>query len=125
MRKTRTRRGVVVAAALAAVLGIATYAFTASNTVPATSAGQGSATISGYNVSNVVYNLNATNPSQLDSVSFSLSPQARNPAATTVQVQLVTGGSWTSCSVASGTWTCAPSGGVAVSAANELNVVAK
>jgi hypothetical protein len=125
MRKARSRRGLVVAAAAAAVIGVATYAFTASNSVPATSAGQGSATISGYNVGSVVYNLNATNPSQLDSVSFTLTPQAGNPAATTVQVQLVTGGAWTSCTVASGTWTCAPSGGVAVSAANELNVVAK
>jgi archaellin len=125
MRKTRSRRGVVVAAVAAAVIGVATYAFTASNSVPATSAGQGSATISGYNVGSVAYNLNASNPSQLDSVSFTLTPQAGNPAATTVQVQLVTGGSWTSCTVASGTWTCAPSGGVAVSAANELNVVAK
>jgi hypothetical protein len=44
--------------ALAAVLGVGAYAFTASNTVPAQSAGGGQAIVSGYTESGVSYSWN-------------------------------------------------------------------
>ena len=102
------------------VLAGSAYAFAAANTVPATQAGDGSGTISGYTVTNVAYNLNSSNPSLLDSVDFTLSA-----AATNVQIKLVSAGStWYACTVVSGNnWTCDTTGATVVSL-DELRVVA-
>jgi hypothetical protein len=106
---------------LAGVLASAAYAFTASNTVPGTTAGQGSQAISGYTASSVAYNLNATTPSNIDSVAFTLSPAA----AATVKIQVVSGGSWYSCTNTAGSVSCATTSPQAtVSAADNLTVLA-
>lgn len=106
---------------LAGVLASAAYAFTASNTVPGTTAGEGSSAISGYTASSVAYGLNASNPSNIDSVSFTLSPAA----AATVKIQLVSGGSWYDCSNSGGSVSCGTTSPQAtVSAANNLTVLA-
>ena len=103
------------------VFATATFAFAASNTVPASYAGEGSSVTSGYTVSSVVYNLNAATPSNIDSVTFTL-----NASATTVKVRLVTTGSYYACTNTSGNnWSCnttSPQGTVA--AADEFRVVA-
>ncbi|PWB72171.1 MAG: hypothetical protein C3F07_12430 [Anaerolineales bacterium] len=103
------------------VVMLATYAFAASNTVPATYAGEGASVTSGYTVTDVVYTLNATNPSNIDSVTFTL-----NAPATTVKARLVTTGSYYACSNTSGTtWNCSTtSPQVTVAAANELRIIA-
>jgi hypothetical protein len=110
---------VVVIVAL--VFATAAFAFAASNTVPASYAGEGASTTSGYTVSNVAYNLNATTASNIDSVTFTL-----NAAATTVKVRLVTTGSYYSCTNTSGfNWSCATTSPQAtVAAADEFRVVA-
>jgi hypothetical protein len=97
------------------------FAFAASNTMPAPSfAGEGSTVTSGYTVTNVVYTLNATNPSNIDSVKFDL-----DNAATTVKVQLVSTGSYYTCTVAGSTWTCATTAPqVTVAAADQLHIIA-
>ena len=102
------------------VLAASAYAFAAANTVPDTQAGDGSGTISGYTVSNIVYNLNSSDPSALDSVDFTLSAAAAN-----AQIKLVSAGStWYTCTVVLGNdWTCATSGATVVSM-DELRVVA-
>ena len=102
------------------VLAASAYAFAASNTVPATQAGSGSGTISGYTVSNIAYNLNSSDPSQLDSVDFTLSAAAVN-----VSIKLVAAGSiWYDCTVVTGNdWTCDTTG-ASVSAMDQLTVVA-
>ena len=105
------------------ILAAASYAFAAANVVPETGAGDGSGTISGYTVSNIHYNLNATNPANIDSVEFTLAPTAGAGAPASVQVQLNGGGTWFSCSLAAGTWTCNLSGVTALNATN-LRVVA-
>jgi hypothetical protein len=118
---SRKRRGRLLATlVVAGVLATATYAFTASNTVPASKAGDGSGAISGYTVSSVAYTLNATNPSNLDSVGFTL-----DAAASVVKIKLVASGStWYSCTGGAGnTWTCATTG-AAVAPADQLQVVA-
>lgn len=120
-RPSRKRRGRLLATlVVAGVLATATYAFTASNTVPASRAGDGSGAISGYTVSAVEYTLNATNPSNLDSVEFTL-----DAAASVARIKLVSSGStWYSCTNPSGNdWTCATTG-AAVAPANQLQVVA-
>ncbi len=107
---------------LIVVVGVAAYAFAAANTVPNTRAGAGSGTVSGYTVSNVVYNLNNTDPTLLDSVNFTL-----DAAATTVKIRLVSSSStWYSCTVVSGNnWTCdTTSPAQPVSTMDQLEVVA-
>ena len=102
------------------VLAVSAYAFAAANTVPATKAGDGSGAISGYTVSNVAYNLNAADPTAVDSVDFTLSA-----AATQAQIKLVaTGSTWYTCSIVTGNdWTCDTSGAT-VGSMDELKVVA-
>ncbi|MCU1485968.1 MAG: hypothetical protein JWN67_2714 [Actinomycetia bacterium] len=59
---------------VAGAIGLAAFAFTASNTVPATTVGAGSGTVSGYTVSNVHYTLNTTAPVNIDSLTFTVAP---------------------------------------------------
>ncbi|HEV7132334.1 MAG TPA: hypothetical protein VGN27_01220 [Gaiellaceae bacterium] len=120
-RKRLGRRALVATCSLVALLSVAGYAYTASNTVPNATLGQGSNTISGYTVSSVAYNLNAGNPSNLDSVSFTISPAA----ATSVKVQLAPAGTWYSCTNTTGSVSCATTSPQATAAAaTALNVVA-
>ena len=76
MNRINGRSRIIGILVVAAALATGAYAFTATNTVPASSAGSGSGTISGYTVSNVAYQLNATTPSDIDSVTFTLSAAA-------------------------------------------------
>lgn len=107
---------------VATMLAVSAYAFAAANTVPTTKAGDGAGTISGYTVSNVVYNLNASDPSLLDSVDLTL-----DAAAVNVTIKLVAAGStWYDCTVVSGNnWTCDTSSPAqTVASMDELEVVA-
>ncbi len=101
-------------------ISVASYAFAAANTVPATKAGDGSGAVSGYTITSVEYTLNGTDPSTLDSVSFDV-----GAAAAQVEVQLVaTTGSWYSCTLGTGTvWSCTTTG-LDVSTIDQLRVVA-
>jgi hypothetical protein len=104
---SRLRLIVVTVGALA--LGAGVYAYAASNTVPSTTAGAGSGTISGYTVSNVAYGLNATTPTNLDQVT----------------AQLASAGTWYSCANTAGSVTCnTTSPQATVAAATQLTVVA-
>lgn len=111
---------------LVLVFATAAFAFAATNTMPAvTAAGEGSRVISGYTVANVNYNLNATTPSNIDSVTFTLAPAA--PTTSTVMIGLVTGGEIYDCTSADGTnWSCDTTVGTqaTVAASNELRVIA-
>ena len=107
--------------AIAAALGTGVYAFTATNTVPSSNAGSGSGTISGYTVSAVAYTLNATTPTNIDSMTFTL-----DASATTVKAKIVSGSStYTSCSVSGGVnVTCDFSPDIAITTADQLSVIA-
>jgi hypothetical protein len=103
------------------VLSLATvaFAFAATNNVPSGYYGDGSGSISGYNVTNIVYTPDASDPVNIATVAFTL-----NAAATTVQVRLTTGGALFACANVSGNdWSC-PIGTVTVQAATKLEVIA-
>lgn len=101
------------------VFATSAFAFAASNTVNVTYAGEGASVTSGYTVTNVVYNLNATTASNIDSTTFTL-----NAAAATVKVRLITTGSYYSCTNTSGfNWSC-NTPAATVAAADEFRVVA-
>ena len=95
----RVRRRMVLVVALAAALALATYAFTASNTVPGTKAGKGEGAITGYTVSGVAYTLSTTNAANIDSVAFTLSASATTVKAKVVQSSTT----YTDCTVTGGT----------------------
>lgn len=120
----RVRTIVAIAAAL--IVAVTAYGFAASNSVPATNAGDGQSTISGYTVSNVTYTLNSTNPDQLDSVSMSITADNGGTAPTTVKVQLVNGGTWYAAAAGTGnTWSVDLSAAnVTAASVNNLRVVA-
>ena len=85
------------------VLSMAIYAFAAANTVPASSAGDGSGAISGYTVSAIHYNLNATNPGNIDSVTFTLSTAPVSGGTTKITLD---GTNWYSCTNVTTAITC-------------------
>ena len=102
-------------------IATAVYSFAASNTVPNTYLGEVAGTISGYEVSNITYVLNSSNPSNLDEVQFTL-----DHAASTVKIKLVAAGSdFYDCSLNTGTWECPTTSPQAtVVSADELRVIA-
>ena len=86
LKKISSARFLVGLVASLAIAGGA-YAFTASNTVPTSNVGAGSGTVSGYTVTNLHYGLNATNPVNLDSLSFTVSPVIPSTSSGKVIVQ--------------------------------------
>ena len=110
--------------ALVLILAGATYAFAAANTVPASKAGDGNGGITGYTVSAIHYNLNASTPSNIDSVTFTLN--LAPVAGSTIKIKLVAAGStWYSCTNAGTVVTCNNGStlGVSVLSTDNLQVV--
>jgi hypothetical protein len=85
MKKVTSLRFLVGVVASFAIAGGA-YAFTASNTVPTSNVGAGSGTVSGYTVTNVHYSLNATTPTNIDSLTFNVSPSIPSTGSGKVSV---------------------------------------
>lgn len=107
---------------LTVAVGGGVYAYTASNTVSASQAGDGSGAITGFVVSSVKYNLNTSNPSNIDSVTFSL--DSSPTAGSTLKAQLAPAGSWYTCTNVSTAVTCTVTSPQAtVAAATNLRVV--
>ena len=119
--KATAARRVLISVMVAAIGVSASYAFTASNTVPATKAGDGSNTITGFAVSAVHYALDAANPDLIDSVAFTL--DTAPVAGSTVKAQLVTAGTWYSCTMTGANASC-DTADAPVTPTNNLRVVA-
>lgn len=112
----------VTAAALAVAVLTGTYASTASNTVPASQAGDGSGAITGYVVSSVKYNLNSSSPNNIDTVTFNL--DSTPVAGSTLKAQLASAGTWYTCTNSGAAVTCnVTSPQATVQAATNLRVV--
>ncbi len=119
---------------LALILGVSSYGFAASNSVPAQSAaGDGRGTISGYTITNVTYTQD--NAGNITNASFRVAPtQSTAGQAKTVSVKLIsTATTYQSCTLSNVTdaggaiiakdASCAISG-VTAEAADELRVIA-
>lgn len=121
IRNLKSRRR-LAALAVFAIVALSAFGFAAANTVPASKAGDGAGAITGYAVSNVHYNLNATDPRNIDSVTFHLDSA---PAATsTIKITLTSGGSVYTCSVSQDPLCATTSPQATVLAADQLRVVA-
>lgn len=92
--KNKKRSSILLGAVIALAIAGGAYAFTASNTVPATTAGAGSGAVSGYTVTNLHYSLNATTPVNIDSLTFTITPVVPSTSAgkVIISAQLSTGG---------------------------------
>ncbi len=97
---------ILIVVVLALVLIGAMDALTASNTIPPSSAGEGSGVVSGYTISAISYNLNGANSSNIDFVTFTATSDGGSlaPALTTIDVEFDAG---------AGFYTCTRIGGVA------------
>jgi hypothetical protein len=107
-------------------------AMAASNTVPASSAGQGSNTVSGYTISNIAYDVdNNGDPTDVEVVTFDATDDGGSAIAPTlIELEVSSGAGFTgaSCSVTSSigathTISCTLTPAVAVSAVDIFNVV--
>jgi hypothetical protein len=104
------------------LLAVLSYGFAASNTVDSSNAGDGQSGISGYTVTNVHYVLDGTNPSNVSSLTFNLSPAL--PAGGATRISLNGGTSWLAAGDCTGTSTVTCTATVAVTALSNLRVVA-
>jgi hypothetical protein len=122
IRNLRSGRRLAVLA-IFAIVAVSALGFAASNTVPTSNAGDGFGTISGFTASDVHYGLDATDPTVIDTVEFTLAPA---PAASaTVKVRLdASTTDWYNCTMSGADATCSVGGAVAVLDADELRVVA-
>lgn len=101
MKKFRGR-ALLGGAVVAGAMGVAGFAFTASNTVPDTKAGDGTGTVTGYVVSSVHYGLNSADPTLADSITFNLDSTPK--AGSTIKTKV--GGVWYSCTHTAAAVTC-------------------
>lgn len=94
MTNKRSMTKLVVAGVAAAAIAGGAYAFTAANTVPNSTAGAGAGTVSGYTVSAIHYALNATTPTNIDSLTFTVAPviPSTSTGKVVIQAALSTGG---------------------------------
>jgi len=103
----------LVAVVLVLILSVAVYGFAAANTVPASSAGDGSGAISGYAITNIHYALNAANPANIQTVTFTITPASAGDVRITMD-----GATWSTCTNTAGSVSCS----VAQAALTALNL---
>jgi hypothetical protein len=84
------------------VIAGGTYAFAAANSVPDSAAGYAANAVPGYTVSNIVYDLDAADPTIVDAVTFDIAPTSGTSVAAIVKLQTANAGSWTDCSLVAG-----------------------
>jgi hypothetical protein len=97
-----TGRRVLGSFLLVGLVATGAYAFTASNTVPASKAGDGTGAVSGYVLSSVHYGLNGTDPTKVDSLTFTLN--STPVAGSTIKAKLAS--TWYDCTNSAANVTC-------------------
>ena len=80
---------------IALVISGSVYAFAAANTVPDSNAGYKANTVPGYAVTNVVYDLDATDPTKVDAIIFDVAAISGDVVPAIVKIQTADAGSWT------------------------------
>ena len=120
-RMLRNTRLLDVLGAIVILLAIAP-AFTAANTTPSTSAGEGTATVSGYTIADQDFALNGSDPTLIDVVTFTAAGSAEPEVA---KAQFVDLAGFYDCTVSGGgspwTITCVTDG---LTAIGQLTVAA-
>lgn len=107
----------LIAVMLVLILSVAVYGFAAANIVPGSYAGDGSGSISGYTISDIHYALNASNPANIQTVTFTISPASAGDVRITMD-----GATWYTCTNTAGSVSCSVT--QAAQTAANLRVVA-
>ena len=121
---------VLVIALVIMIAAGSAYAFAAQNTVADSAAGYKASVVPGYTVTNVAYDLNATDPTLVDAITFAIAPSSGTVVAAIVKLQTATGGTWKDCVLTAGTApsmnvSCAyGSGSLSLANITAMNIVA-
>ena len=95
----RNLKVLLVAVVVLVVMG-STYAFAAANEVEDSTAGYTGEVVPGFTVSDVVYDLDAVDPTVVDEITFTISPSdGGNVPAAIVKLQTAAAGGWTDCTL--------------------------
>jgi hypothetical protein len=94
---------VLLIALVVIVVASSAYAFAAANTVTESAAGYAASTVPGYAVTAVAYDLNTTNPTLVDKITFLISPISGTVVAAIAKIQTSDAGAWTDCVLVAGT----------------------
>lgn len=108
-------------------LSVIAYGYAAANVVPESGAGDGSGTVSGYTISNIDYNLLASDPTKIESLTMDVAATSGANAPDDVRITVDSGTTWITCTgPVTNTWTCTftVSSEPSVSAISTLQVVA-
>jgi hypothetical protein len=114
---------------LALILAATVYGFAAANTVPDTYAGDGTGTISGYEICNLTYSIYGDgDPTDIDQISFDLHADGTSCSsavnASTVVLSFTGAAPWTNCSPGTPSSSISCTVSQSVSAASTLRVIA-
>lgn len=88
---------------VASVIAGSAFAFAAQNTVADSAAGYKANVVPGYTVTDIVYDLDATDPTVVDAITFAIAPTSGTVVAAIVKLQTATSGAWTDCVLVAGT----------------------
>lgn len=101
---TILRRLLLPLAVVLAAFAVGGAVFTAANTVPASTAGEGSSVVSGYTITSVAYTLNGADPRDIDAVTFTATADNGSLVAVlpNIEARFVDGGTWYTCTRAGG-----------------------
>ncbi len=80
------------------VVAASAYAFAAANTVPDSAAGYKANVVPGYTVTDIVYDLNSTDPTLVDKITFKVGPTTGTVEAAIVKLQTTASG-WKDCTL--------------------------
>ena len=122
----RNLAGLLVVA-VASIIGVSVYAFTASNTVASHSAGAGSATVSGYTVASPTNYTFSGDGTKMEAVTFDLDKTASDVQVALTK-ELPAKADWTDCGASEGTApfavTCTFTAAIPVAEGLKLSVAA-
>jgi hypothetical protein len=94
---------VLLVVLVAIIVAGSAFAFAAQNTVADSAAGYKANVVPGYTVTNIAYDLDATDPTVVDKVTFAIAPSSGTVVAAIVKLQTATAGTWTDCTLLAGT----------------------
>jgi len=106
MRQTIGRIPLLPLVAAVALFAVGGAAFAASNTVPISSAGDGTTAVSGFTITAIDYNLNGANPQNIDTVTFTATADNGDAVNTSLTI-------YVKFDAGAGYYSCTRSGGVA------------
>jgi hypothetical protein len=81
------------------VVAASAYAFAAQNTVADSAAGYKASVVPGYTITDVVYDLDATDPTIVDAITFKVGPTSGTVEAALVELQTADLGTWKVCTL--------------------------